>query len=329
MTSPNYPAEAASLVIPRHGEVELGRRPVREPAPGELVIRAEHSGVSVGTEMAGANGKSAIWGDPPFTPGYQAVGRVVAFGPDTDHAGLAEGDLVATFSGYGTHAAYVTTTLARTHRVDETELSRFAGLFVQPAVGSNAVNKAAVSAGERVLIIGQGLIGQSTAMLARMRGAYVVVCDVSPQRLELSARYCADRAIDTAQVEPWDQLRDDFPEGFDVVIESTGVGALVDPAMRCLSVGGRFVFEGYYPGTVSFTYDLAHRKEATAIFPFFIGDPEHRLSVLRQISSGRLDLRPLITHDIGWRESADVYRELFGPRRDELGGILIDWTDAS
>lgn len=325
-----YPAECDSLIITDFREVELGRRVVRAPAQGELVIRTETSGVSVGTEMAGATGKSVIWGKPPFTPGYQAIGRIVAFGPDTENESeLRLGDLVACFSTYGTHSAYITATLARTHRVDETALSRYAGLFVQPAVGSNAINKAELRAGERVLVVGQGMIGQTTAMLARMRGAFVVACDVSPQRIEVSREHCADLVIDTSSASPWDQLADLYPDGFDVVIESTGVSALVDSALECLATGGRFVFEGYYPGNLAFTYDLAHRKQATAVFPFFIGEPDHRSSVLRHISSGRLDLRPLISHDISWKDSAEVYRQLLGPRRDEIGGILIDWESSS
>ena len=52
--------QAPSLIISDYGKVELGVAKVKEPKPGEVLIRTEFSGVSVGTEMYGATGKSGI-----------------------------------------------------------------------------------------------------------------------------------------------------------------------------------------------------------------------------------------------------------------------------
>src|SRR5215813_8561684 len=125
--------EAPALVVAGDGECRLEHREVPTPSAGEVLIEVHFSGVSVGTELWGATGKSDIWGDPPFVPGYQAVGRVVAVGGDD---GFSVGDHVASFV-IGSHQRYALATCEWTHVVDD-RLDRMA-FFVQAAVGSNAL----------------------------------------------------------------------------------------------------------------------------------------------------------------------------------------------
>ena len=47
--------QAPSLIITDYGKVKLGLVKVKEPKPGEVLIRTDFSGVSVGTEMYGAS----------------------------------------------------------------------------------------------------------------------------------------------------------------------------------------------------------------------------------------------------------------------------------
>jgi 2-desacetyl-2-hydroxyethyl bacteriochlorophyllide A dehydrogenase len=325
--TPSIPTTAPSLVVPAIERIELADRPVGIPGPGQVLVRTEFSGVSVGTEMGAATGKHQIWGPMPYAPGYQSVGTIAAFG-EGDHAGFELGDHVAVFSTNGTHAAYVVADLELTHRVEVTGTYEENALFVAPSVGMNAVNKARLVSGATVLVVGQGLIGQATAKLARLRGAYVVAADISPERLAVSAGHCADRVIDTSGTTPWELLRGDFPDGFDYVIESTGYGPLVETALECVRFEGMFVFEGQYPGQLSFTYQIAHQKQIDAVFPWFIGPRPTREAVLRLISSGAFDYAPLISHRVSWRDAVEVYGKLFTPERDHLGGIVIDWRDA-
>ena len=321
------PDDAPALIVPEFGRIELGRRPVPKPGPGKVLIRTDFTGVSVGTEMLAATGVRAFWGPVPFTPGFQGVGHIVAFGDGEERHGLTLGESVACFAD-GTHGAYFVADLELTYPIEENDSYHLAALFVPAAVGLNAIDKAALVSGDTVLVLGQGLIGQATAMLARDRGAYVVVSEVSPERRAISAAHCADRVIDGAAGSPWSQLESDFPDGFDVVIESTGVASLIDSALECLRFEGTLVFEGVYPDQVSFTYELAHERQINAVFPWFIGTSEVRRTVLRRIVSGELDFDPLITNRVNWTEADVTYRRLFTAERDHLTGIVIDWRGA-
>ena len=316
------------LTIPRHGEVELRDAKVSPPGKDEVLIRTEFSGVSVGTEMAGAYGKNLLWGAPPFTPGYQSVGRIVQFGEMSSSHNFKVGDLVVCFTGKGTHRSLTVASVARTHRVHESTLAKYTGLYVQPCVAANALNKSNLKSGDNVLIIGQGLIGQATALLARMRGAHVVVTDISPERLEIARQLCAHTVIDTSKRNCSEQVLEIYPNGFDVVIESTGLLPLVEEALKCVRFEGTVVFEGHYAGEIKFEYNLAHRKQINAVFPFFIGEPKVRESVIDLITNGDFPIKQMVSHEISWRQASEVYGKLFGSQRDSINGILIDWRDS-
>ena len=325
--SSSIPDDAPALIVPEFGSIALGRRAVPRPGPGKILVKTDFSGVSVGTEMLAASGVRPAWGPVPFTPGYQGVGHIVAFGPETEDRGLALGDSVACFAD-GTHGAFFCADIELAYPIEETDSYHMAALFVPAAVGLNAIDKGGLHSGDSVLVLGQGLIGQATAMLARERGAHVVVSEVSAERRAISAAHCADRVIDGAAGSPWSQLEPDFPDGFDMVIESTGVASLIDDGIECLRFEGTFVFEGIYPDQVAFTFELAHQRQMNAVFPWFIGTSEVRRTVLDRIVTGNLDFDPLITNQVNWTTADETYRRLFTEERDHLNGIVIDWRGA-
>jgi len=312
-----------ALAVTVLGEkAELMEMPRPRAGQGEIIIKTWHSGVSVGTEMWIASGKRNDYGDPPFINGYQATGEIIEVGADVEE--LSVGDAVVTFCN-GAHAEYVKGIGAFTHKIDAS-LARSAALFVMPSVGANALNHANVNSGDTVLVVGQGLIGQSTAMLARLRGAYVITSDVSPERLEISRNHCADWAIDAGQGRVSDAVKTRFPGGLDVVLESTGLQVLLDDALECCSNNGRFVFEGWYPGNVNYNFSIPHTKQLRAFYPCFIGPRASQQGVLRLLAGGHLDMTPLISHTPKWSECAELYNQLFTKERDHFNGIVVDWT---
>jgi 2-desacetyl-2-hydroxyethyl bacteriochlorophyllide A dehydrogenase len=325
------PPDAPALVVTQKmkdgapGAVALERRPVPSPGERELLIRTLFSGVSVGTEMWGNTGYnvSAGWAGSPHVPGYQAVGEVVAVG---EGAWQKEGDLIAAFVP-NAHQSYQLLDAGLAHNVTMSEHLHLSALFVQPAVGANALNMAGVRCGDNVLVIGQGMIGLCAAMLARMRGAYVVAADVTPERLKYSADNCADEVLDVRSAPVSEQMLERFPDGVDVVIEASGRTS-PEEALKCVRRDGKMIFEGFYPDQLSFQFTLAHYKQATAYFPVFIGEAPVREAVLRQIHNRLVDIQPLVSDMVSWKQSADTYYRLFTPERDHLGGIIFDWRDA-
>lgn len=311
--------------------VELGKRaelrdmPRPRPDDDSALVKVHYSGVSVGTEMWIATGRRKDYGEVPFINGYQATGEIVELGKNV--AGFAVGDLVAAFCA-GSHAQYVTGNKAYLHKLPDAALARPAALFVQPSVGANALSMAGVNSGDTVWVVGQGLIGQATAQLARLRGAYVITSDVSPERLRLSRQHCGDWVIDASAVEGGSvakEIKTRFPGGVDVCVESTGFQALLDDALESVAWGGRFVFEGFYPDTVTYNFSLPHGKQLKAFYPVFIGSHANQAAAIRLMGHGLLHMEPLISHAVKWSESAALYNRLFTKERDTFNGIVFDW----
>jgi 2-desacetyl-2-hydroxyethyl bacteriochlorophyllide A dehydrogenase len=320
------PQNSDALVIPSPNIVEMRSLPTPVPEPGQALVEVSYSGVSFGTELWGAAGKVSHFGPMPFATGYQCVGRVVSM--NGERAGISEGDVVACFA-IGSHRRFVAVDFDLVHRLSDSVPQEQAAMFVQPSVAANALNMAKVGAGDTVLVLGQGLVGQATAILARLKGAFVIGTDISPSRLEVSKQHCVDLSIDVSIAPASEQLKSDFPDGVDVVFESTGFVQLLDDAMKCVRKGGTVVFEGYYPDGVAFDYQMPHVKQITAVFPCFIGAPPVREGILRLIDNGRLDLSNLISDIVPSAEAASFYERLFTSDRDRINGVVIDWTDTN
>lgn len=313
-----------ALVIERHGQSALAKTP-RPVAPDDgVLIKVHYSGVSIGTEMlqgTGRHGSLAL----PFVAGYQATGEIVAVGGNAGDYRV--GEHVAIFCR-GSHASYAAAPAARVHRIGRPDLAHLTSLYVQPCVGANALDQAKVLAEDSVLVIGQGLIGQATAQLARLRGCFVVASDLAPERLAIAGRHCADWALDARNGPVAAQAAARFPRGFSVVLETTGHAAVIDDAVASCTQAGRLSLVGYHPGTLGLPFDLAHKKELCVHFPWFIGKHELRLGVIRLIESGQFRMEPLISHRVHWSKAQPLYQSLFTPARDRLNAIVIDWRDA-
>lgn len=317
--------EMDALVIEQYGRAALARTPRPAVPEDGVLIKVHYSGVSIGTEMLQGTGRHSNLA-LPFVAGYQATGEIVALGPRAE--GYAVGEHVAIFCR-GSHASYAAAPVGRVHRLGDPSKSHLTSLYVQPCVGANALDQAGVMAEDSVLVIGQGLIGQATAQLARLRGCLTVASDLSPTRCAIAAGHCADWVLDAAAGPLPAQTAARFPNGFSVVLETTGVGSVLAEAVDCCTQAGRLSIMGYHPGRIELPFDVAHRRELCVHFPWFIGKHALRLGVIRLIESGAFRMEPLISHQLHWSNVLPLYQSLFTAERDALNAIVIDWRDAA
>lgn len=315
----------SALVVEEFGKVAFRPMPKPEPAAGRVLVKVRNSGVSIGTEMLHARGKHGKL-TPPFVAGYQASGTIADVGEGV--SGFEVGDPVAIFCR-GSHAEYASTTPELAHKLASDRPMLPASLFVQPAVGANALDIAQVASSDTVLVVGQGLIGQALAQLARLRGSFVVASDISAIRLDMARTYCADWVLDSRDGPIASQTAERFPKGFDVVFETTGADGVLDDALACCRRDGRFSFVGVHPGMMAFPFLAAHQRQIRAQFPVFIGERPVREGVLRLIESGALNYAPLIDRKVHFSEAIDLYRSLLTPARDDVNAISISWSETA
>jgi threonine dehydrogenase-like Zn-dependent dehydrogenase len=144
--------------------------------------------------------------------------------------------------------------------------------------------------------------------------------------MEYSRAHCADWVLD-ASTKPSvsERIRDRFPSGVDIVVESTGFQELLNDAFLCCRSRGRFVLEGWYPESISYDFHTPHTKELTVIHPCFIGEREVREAVLRLMEDGALDMDALISDVVPFDRAAALYSMLFSEESHQLNGVIFDW----
>ncbi|HYF19823.1 MAG TPA: alcohol dehydrogenase catalytic domain-containing protein [Ramlibacter sp.] len=254
--------------------------PPREPGAGEVLLRVHSAGIC-GTDLhidEWTPSYHFIRDRLPVTAGHEFSAYVDRLGPGVQ--GLAPGQLVAvrpsvtcgvcaactsgnpdgcttrTGIGVSRDGAFAPFTLAPARNcvpVPEGVDPELAAMAEPLTVSHESVRVAGVQAGDRVLVLGPGNIGQGIAVFARAAGArqVVVAGHGDAARFEVLRRMGFHDLVDFAQVgfdAGWAGLA---REGrFDVVIEATGAGAVVAPAMAALKTHGVLVITGIHAAPV-------------------------------------------------------------------------------
>lgn len=222
-----------------------------EAGPGQVLIRVAAAGVNfIDTLIRADNGPTSS-PRPPFVPGNEVGGTVVAVGPAVP-ASLVGETVVAGLGGFGGYAELAVAPSGLVVPVP-------AGLGVREAVavttaGRTAVEllrRARVLAGERVLVLAAaGGLGSLVVQLAVSAGAGAVVGAVRGARKAELVSALGASAVDYSQPDWIESVLDATGGlGVDVVFDGVG-GAIGRSAFEVLAEGsGRQVVYGYASGT--------------------------------------------------------------------------------
>ena len=318
---------------------------------GEALVRAEYSIVSAGTE--GASYTNLMPQTPPIYrarpviypahTGYGHLGQVLAV-----EAGVSDvkpGDRVLTFSR---HASIVRANVARfAMRVPKEADGRRVVFTRMAGVAITALRASSASAGDKVAVIGLGLVGNLAAQLLQLAGCDVIAFDVAPRRLEL-ARECGVRNVHNPnEADPIAVTRDwagatDDRGGARIVVEAIGRSDLVAQAVEMAGRHGEVVLLGSprAPYQADLTPMLARvhllaikligALEWTFPIPADTEGARHTIAenyrqILGWIMDGRLKVDPLRTHVLPPDRCQEAYYGLTH-HKDEYLGVVFDWT---
>lgn len=150
-------------------------------------------------------------------------------------------------------------------KVDRSLDPRLAALAEPVANGHHAaITRGNVQKGEKVLIIGGGIIAILTAWWARQAGAYVVISEINQARREHLMRYrVADDVVNPLEEDAVGRLIEKNGIGFDKVFECSHPSSkLFDETLIPLTrKGGTIIQVGSMEGTLSFNFFAFQYKE--------------------------------------------------------------------
>jgi 2-desacetyl-2-hydroxyethyl bacteriochlorophyllide A dehydrogenase len=306
---------------------------VSDPAcgPDEVIVQVAAAGIC-GTDVHIY--RNEYMSDFPLIPGHEFVGQIVEVGRDI--ADFQPGDRVAVdpnlYCGHcyfcrnqqanhclnwegvgitrsGGFAQYVAAPGRACYRVPDS-LTDGEAAFIEPlACVVHALNRLRVWPGAEVLIFGAGPMGLLLVQALKHSGAsQVVVVEKQADRLALAGRLGATATI-TAGPDQAEALQTLAPYGFAVVIDATGVPAVIEQAFDYLKPRGQFLQFGVTPRDATIKlrpYDVFHR-DWTIIGSFalcYTFEP-----AIAWLAAGVVDVSPLISHTVPLTDFPDLFQQ--------------------
>ena len=286
MSTSTRTATMRASVVTAPREARLERAPLPEPAAGEAIVRVEGCGVCASS--------LPLWEGRPWfaypldagAPGHEAWGR------------LDDGTRVAFLSehGYAEWATAAEETLVPLP--PELDGLPFPGEAFACAV--NAVRRADIRRGARVVVVGLGFLGSTIAQLCERLGAELV----------------AVRRTTAGEIAPAER-----------VFECAGTQAALDRAAACVGTRGRLVIAGYHqdgPRTIDLQswnwrgIDVVNAHERD---PAVVVDGIREAA--RLAAAGELDVERLVTHRFPLERLGDA----FEAARTRPPGFVKAWVE--
>jgi predicted dehydrogenase/threonine dehydrogenase-like Zn-dependent dehydrogenase len=283
--------------------------------------------------------------ESPSPLGYSAAGVVVAV--DELNTRFRVGDRVACGGAEcAFHAEMIAVPDLLAAPVPEGVEDWQAAYTTLTSISMEAVRQSGARLGERVLVMGQGLVGLLATGLLRASGVRVMGVDFVSSRLQTALAMGAERVVHPAQSKLDDEVREwTEGHGVDAVLLCVG-GKGPDAANSAISVlrdRGVMVIVGIYDAELS--WKTAYMKDIQVRYSRSYGpgryDPQYEWggrdypighvrwtenrnfeSCLHLMKSGALDLKPVTTRQARFEDAVSVYNDLMQPGNADIGVVL-------
>ena len=325
------PAYRASRVVWLRPEVaDLEPMLTSAPSANEILVEVDASLVSPGTERAFLLGLPNTSQSFPSGAGYAAAGKVLRVGRSVPDWGPGD-----RFAGVAPHASHAIVRPDQIARVPDEVPERDAAFAQLGAIAMHGVRRAGIRPGEKVAVIGLGLIGQLSIQIARWAGGAPIVGMARSQAFFAQAMASGCDHVVSLDDDP------DAPDATsaDVVIEATGSPAAIPTAITAARDGGRVIIVGS-PRGVTHGVDLGATvagRGITVVGAHVSGASRREPSAgvwsrreeselfLDLVAAGRIELEHLISETESPAEANRVYERLVSSS-DTPMGIVFDWT---
>ncbi len=282
------------------------------PGPGQVQVRIRARGVQY-VDVLQLAGKYQVRPEPPFIPGSEAAGEVVAVGPGVPR--FAPGDPVISRHPTGAFAELGNAAETACDPIPHGISLEEAGVFRSgySTAYHTLLQRARLAAGEWVLVHGAaGGIGIAAIQIARLTGARVIATASTEAKRAACLEEGAAHALD---------YRAEFVDAVKEITGGRGVDVAYDPigaevteqSLRCLAYRGRLVILGFLgggPATIRSNYLLIKAIEAIGVYmgAFQQNEPQQAEANTRALldlaAQGRLKTR--ISHRFPLERATDA-----------------------
>ena len=340
-----------AALLTRLREIEIGDLPEpRLTGPRDVLLRIDAVGVcgsDVHYYKTGRIGAAVV--KYPFVMGHECAGTVQQVGPEV--RGLQAGQRVAIdplvacgqcdqcrrgrpntclnqlFLGNpgelsGALAEYVVLPQDCCYPIPEPMTAGQAAMVEPLSIGVHTQRLSQMEAGATIAILGSGPIGLSVLLACRAAGdctAYVT--DLIDDRLAMAAQLGARWTGNPRRGNVVKAIGDAEPTGMDIVFECAGEQETLDQAVELVKPGGTLVIVGIPEvDDISFAAHTLRRKELT--IKNVRRQNRCMAPSINLVSSGKIDVNPLMTHHFPLRETAAAFDLVSGYRDGVIKAII-------
>lgn len=344
-----------AVVFRGAGDLRIEEVPKPRPRPGEAVIRIAatticgtdvhivkgeypvRSGLILGHEPVGVIDALGDGLDDEYNVGDRViVGAITPCGQCFYCLNDARSQCGGALGGWrfgntinGAWAEYLLVPNARANLAKIPDQLTDEQVLMVPDIASTGISGAEsgnIKVGDAVAVFAQGPIGLCATLGARLRGASIIVgVDPVPTRRAMALRFGATHTLDPNAGDVVTQLKKlTEGRGVDVAIEALGRQETFEAALRSIRPGGVLSSLGVYSGKLVAPYEalyagLGDQRIVTTLCP---GGKERMRRLMAMVSSGRMDLSPLITHRFGLDDIKDAY-DLFSRQGDGVMKVAL------
>ncbi len=259
-------------------------------------------------------------GDKVAIEPYLNCGKCQACG--SGHINCCENIEVIGVHSDGGMAEYISIPLNKIHKSDSLSFDQLA-LVETLGIGLHAVNRARLSEGEKVLIIGAGPIGLGVAQFCKLQKAQVVMADISSSRLKFIEKIGLSDVSLTVSGSLSDKDLREACEGElpSVVIDATGNKNSMLNTFNIVAHGGRVVFVGLFQGDVTFFDPNFHKRELTLLASRNCLPADFK-EIISLIEEGVIDTNPWLSHRTAFSDMPSNFEGFLDPKQEVIKAII-------
>ena len=247
--------------------------PVPEPGPGQILVKIAACGVCH-TDLHAANGDWPVKPTPPFVPGHEGAGEIVAIGPGVE--GVKEGNRVGVpwlhtacghcryclsaretlckgqkNTGYSVNGAFAESVLADPdyvgHLPDSLSFVDAAPILCAGVTVYKGLKATDTKPGDWVVICGIGGLGHVAVQYARAMGLNVIAMDVDDAKLALARNLGAAMTVNARNEDPVGFVQKAIGGAQGVLVTAVSLEAF-EQATGMVARGGTVSLVGLPPG---------------------------------------------------------------------------------
>lgn len=337
------------------GKVILAEKELGHPGKGEVMIKAEYSAMSPGTEC-GLLHEAIV--PLPTNIGYAMAGEVIEVGEGVTEFKVGD-KVVSTVE----HAQYIITSELNCTLCPKDMDMKQAAFWNLSMTGVYALRQSGLMMGEPCVVMGEGFVGSVTAQLAKLAGACpVIITGHHDEKLAASKEMGVDYVVNTkTDPEGLEKLLAELGIEVPVIFEATGNRNALMQAAELIAERGRLVMISQVHGEALPPIDDPIMQKGVSLIGTYVNSRPYKIKrsdleiigvwppvmntnlkayknkdtwssdddikvYLNMVRYGRLNITPLISHEFTYEQIPEAYAEHVFPKPSaEITGGLIKW----